>query len=123
MSRTPALWLAGAACSCALAHGATARADVSLSTAVTPRKVEVGTQFTLQLRVTAGAGEEIGAPDLKLPPGVTGSGPSIGRQSQISIVNGQMTQSLGITATWGLIASRPGTYRLGPASVQTSVGL
>jgi hypothetical protein len=121
--RASAAWLAGAACGCALTCGATARAEVSLSTAISPRKVEVGTQFTVQLRVTAGANEQIGTPDLKLPSGVTGSGPSIGRQSQISIVNGQMTQSLGITATWGLVASRPGTYRIGPASVQTSDGL
>jgi hypothetical protein len=123
MRHAPASWLAGAACSFALTYGIAAHADVSLSTAVTPRKVEAGTQFTLQLRVTASAGEEIGQPNLRLPPGVTGSGPSIGRQSQISIVNGQMTQSLGITATWGLVASRPGTYRLGPASVQTSDGV
>jgi len=123
MKRAPAAWLSGAACCMTLGYASLAAAEVSLSTSVTPRKVEVGTQFTLQLRVSAGAGEQIGSPELKLPPGITGSGPSVGRQSQISIVNGQMTQSLGITATWGLVASRPGTYRLGPASVQTSDGL
>lgn len=116
-------WLAGAVLGSVLGFAHAAHADVTLSTSVAPRKVEVGTQFTLQLRVTATAGEQIGSPDLKLPAGITGSVPSVGRQSQISIVNGQMTQSLGITATWGLVASRPGTYRLGPASVQTSAGL
>jgi len=108
---------------CALGFAATAQADVSLSTNVSARKVEVGSQFTLQLRVSASNNEQIGAPERKLPGGITASGPSIGRQSQINIVNGQMTQSLGISATWGLVASRPGTYKLGPAGVQTSDGL
>jgi hypothetical protein len=40
----------------------------------------------------------------------------------MSIVNGQMTQSVGITATWVLTASRPGTFKVGPASVQTRAG-
>jgi hypothetical protein len=40
----------------------------------------------------------------------------------MSIVNGRMTQSVGITATWIVSASRAGTFKLGPASVQTSAG-
>jgi hypothetical protein len=40
----------------------------------------------------------------------------------MSIVNGRMTQSVGITATWVVTAGRPGKYNLGPASVQTSAG-
>lgn len=123
MRGAPAAWLAGAVTSCAVSYAGVARADVTLGTNLSARKVEVGSPFTLQLRVSASAGEQVGAPDLKLPPGITGSGPSVGRQSQISIVNGQMTQSIGISATWSLVASRPGTFRLGPASVQTSDGV
>jgi oxygen tolerance protein BatD len=119
----PAVFVAGALCCAALTTVSNARAEVSLSTSLSARKVEAGAQFTLQLRVSTSAGEEIGAPDLKLPVGISASRPNVGRQSQISIVNGQMTQSIGISATWGLVASRPGTYQLGPASVQTSDGL
>jgi hypothetical protein len=99
-----------------------AHAEVSLSTEVRPRQVEVNSRFVLQLRANATAGEQVGTPTLKLPPGITGSGPNIGQQSQISIVNGRMTQSVGISATWVLSASKPGTYRLGPVSVPTEHG-
>ena len=58
---------------CALGFAATAQADVSLSTNVSARKVEVGSQFTLQLRVSASNNEQIGAPELKLPAGITAS--------------------------------------------------
>ncbi|HEY6081263.1 MAG TPA: BatD family protein [Polyangiaceae bacterium] len=99
-----------------------ARAQVSLSTEVSPRKVEVGDRFMLRLRAMSQGDDRATSPELKLPSGVTGSGPNVGSQTQMSIVNGQMTQSVGITATWVLSASAPGTYRLGPASVLTSSG-
>lgn len=102
---------------------ASARAEVALRTTVQPAKVEVGSRFRLQLSANAGDGEQLGTPTLKLPPEVTGSGPSVGQQSQISIVNGRMTQSLGITATWILVASKPGKYKLGPVSVPTGSGV
>jgi hypothetical protein len=95
---------------------------VSLSTEVNPRKVEVGDRFMVRLKAMSQGGERATDPQLKLPPGVSGSGPSIGSQTSMSINNGQMTQSVGITATWTLSASQPGTYRIGPASVETTSG-
>jgi BatD DUF11 like domain len=94
-----------------------------MSTEVKPPRVEVNARFVLQLRANASAGEQVGTPTLKLPPGITGSGPNIGQQSQISIVNGRMTQSVGISATWVLSASRPGKYKLGPVTVPTDRGV
>jgi hypothetical protein len=120
--RAPLLLAAGALQLGTLAASRSARAEVSLSTDVNPRKVEVGDRFIVRLRATGNANDRIDNPQLKLPPGVTGSGPSVGSQSQISIVNGQMTQSVGISATWVLSASHAGTFRLGPASVQTDSG-
>ena len=120
--RTGPASVAGAVCLSVLASAGVARADVALRTEVSQRKVEVGARFTLQLRATSDGREQVGIPELKLPPGITASGPSVGSQSQVSIVNGQMTQSIGISATWVLTASRPGTYKLGPASVQTASG-
>lgn len=121
MSRTAAALSAAALTSLAVA--APARAEVSMSTEVRPRQVEVGSRFVLQLRANASAGEQVGTPTLKLPPGISGSGPNIGQQSQISIVNGRMTQSVGISATWVLTASKPGKYKLGPVSIQTERGV
>ncbi|RYZ04348.1 MAG: hypothetical protein EOO73_24030 [Myxococcales bacterium] len=106
-----------------VAAASSARAEVSMSTEVRPRQVEVNARFILQLRASASAGEQVGTPNLKLPPGITGSGPNIGQQSQISIVNGRMTQSVGISATWVLSASKPGKYKLGPVSIQTDQGV
>ncbi len=109
----------------AAAVGATspARAEVSLSTEARPRQVEVGGRFVLQLRANASAGEQVGTPTFTPPPGITASGPNIGQQSQVSIVNGRMTQSVGITASWVLVASKPGRYKLGPISVPTDHGV
>lgn len=99
-----------------------ARAQVSLSTEVSPRKVEVGERFMVRLRAMSRGDDRASDPQLKLPPGLSASGPNVGSQSQMSIVNGRMTQSVGISATWILSASRPGTYQIGPASVQTADG-
>ena len=119
MKTAPAAVLAGAVC---LLAAAEVRADVRLSTEVKPRKVEVGERFIVQLRAMSDGGDQPQDPELKLPPGLTGSGPNVGSQTQMSIVNGQMTQSVGITATWVLTASRAGTFKVGPASVQTGAG-
>lgn len=118
MRCAPAAALAGAVCLLTSA----AQAQVTLSTEVSPRKVEVGDRFMVRLRAMSDGDERASDPQLKLPAGITGSGPSVGSQTQMSIVNGRMSQTVGINATWVLTASQPGTYRIGPASVQTSLG-
>jgi hypothetical protein len=95
---------------------------VRLSTELSSRKVEVGDRFVLRLRAMSDSGDMPQDPQLKLPPGLSGSGPTVGSQTQMSIVNGRMTQSVGITATWVVTAGRAGTFKVGPASVQTSAG-
>lgn len=117
--RVPATATAGALC---FLLASSAEAAVRLSTEVRPRKVEVGDRFMVQLRATSDSDEQPRDPQLKLPPGVTASGPNVGTQSQMRIVNGRMMQSVSITATWVLTASRAGTFRIGPASVATSDG-
>jgi hypothetical protein len=116
---TPAAALAGVVC---LLLSRPGHAQVRLSTELSSRKVEVGDRFVLRLRAMSDDGTMPQDPQLKLPAGLSGSGPNVGSQTQMSIVNGQMTQSVGITATWVLTASRPGTFKVGPASVQTSAG-
>jgi len=120
--RAPAALVAGAAALMVVSASGAAKADVALSTDVSARKIEVGARFTLRLRVSSNANDQIQDPQLKLPPGITASGPSVGSQSSINIVNGQMMQSTGITATWVLMASHAGTFKLGPASVETPAG-
>ncbi|HXK19965.1 MAG TPA: BatD family protein [Polyangiaceae bacterium] len=122
MRGTPAAIIASGLGLGVLAAAPVASAAVSFTTEVSQRKVEVGARFTVRLRAMSDNGEQPTNPELKLPPGITASGPSVGTQSSISIVNGQMTQTVGISATWVLVASRAGTFKLGPASVQTSSG-
>jgi hypothetical protein len=79
----------------------------SLSAHLTPEVVEVGEPFTVVLSASVGAGAETPSdPRLTVPAGMAASAPSISTQSQVSIVNGRMTQSTGISATWRVTPSR-----------------
>lgn len=97
---------------------APARADAEIETRVSARKVEVGEPFRLQMSVLAGGGEKVSSPRLAPPPGIAIEGPSVSTQSQVTIANGRMIQQTGISATWTLLASRPGVFRIGPPSVE-----
>lgn len=89
-----------------------------LSTQLNANRVEVGQDFTLQLSCMVGAGDGSPAdPRLTLPRGVTGRGPSISTQQNVSIINGQIQQQSGVVASWVLTASSVGHFRLGPATI------
>ena len=93
-------------------------AQVSIHTEVSAAKVEVGQGFQLQM-TAMGVGGRANPTDpvLPVPPGIDVRGPSVGTQTQVSVNNGRMTQSTGISATWTLIARRVGTFKIGPPSV------
>lgn len=106
----------GVAASVAL-FSRTAEAVPALRTSVSTRRVEVNQPFTLELSVMGDDAERGGAFRLILPRGFEMSGPRIATYRSFSI--GRTTQhSSGLRATWRIIASRPGTYTIGPASVQ-----
>lgn len=105
----------------AIAGPARAQSRVSLHLQTSARHVGVGQTFRVQLSaMVEGGGSTPQNPRLSLPPGISARGPSVASQTQMSINNGQIDQRQGISATWLLTASRPGTYRIGPARV--SVG-
>src|SRR5688500_18333977 len=93
-----------------------ARAQVQLETRVSSRRVEVGEAFRLEL--SAAGGKTPSNPRLPVPSGIQSRGPSMGTQTQVSITNGRMQQTTRITASWTLQAERPGTYRIGPPSLE-----
>ncbi|MGE0324113.1 MAG: BatD family protein [Polyangiaceae bacterium] len=96
-----------------------AQATPALSTSVSSRRVEANQPFSLELKVSGDDADRGGAFRLLLPRGFEMSGPSIATYRSFSI--GRSTgaqQSSGLKATWRIIASRPGTYTIGPASVQ-----
>ncbi|MCB9589480.1 MAG: BatD family protein [Polyangiaceae bacterium] len=94
-----------------------ALAAPQLRTTVGTHRVEVNQPFSLELSVMGDDAERGGAFRLLLPRGFEMSGPRIATYRRFSI--GQtMQQSSGLRATWRIIASRPGTYTIGPPSVQ-----
>ncbi len=114
------LWCWAVLVAC-LVWGAPVRAQsgVRHSLSADARVVEVGEPFRVTFTVLAEAGAaEPTAPSLPAPAGVTLRGPSVSSQQQVSIVNGQIARSVGISATWVATASRTGRLTFGPAKAR-----
>jgi hypothetical protein len=110
--------LTAAAVCVAVALSASAQAALQAQTGVSSQRVGVGETFIVQLTVTSdGQNNQVTEAHLPLPPGMTAGRPSASPQSRVSIINGQMTQSSGVTVTWTVTASKIGSFRVGPPSV------
>lgn len=84
-------------------------------------EVEAGQTFSVQLLALVDEGEPLPRkPTLRVPPAFTAHGPSVATQTQISLSGGRFARRTGISASWTLQASRPGRYRIGPATVEIS---
>lgn len=115
------LSLAAATAAIVAAAPLRAQSGVNLKTTVTGEQVEAGENFELRLSALSDAGTPMpSSPRLSVPAGVTAHGPSVGTNQQVSIVNGRVEQRQGITASWVLSIEKPGTYRIGPASVEVN---
>ena len=91
---------------------------LEVKTAVSSQRVGLGEQFIVQLVVMSDGhnGNSIADVRLPLPPGMTAGPPSRSPQQQVSIINGQMSQRVGVTLTWTVTASKVGSFRVGPPS-------
>jgi BatD DUF11 like domain len=106
-------------CLLLLAPRAFAQTPYSLQTHVSSREVEVGDGFSLQLSAMVEKGGDMPrSPQLRAPSGLAVHGPSVSTQQQISLSGGQFSQRVGVSATWTIVATRPGRYRIGPASIE-----
>jgi hypothetical protein len=95
-----------------------AQSEPSLSARIDPASVEVGEACTVTLSVTVDANSPSPSdPQLPLPPGLRASPPSVSTQTQISIVNGHLSRTSGISATWQVLAPQEGVFVVGPPSV------
>jgi hypothetical protein len=94
-------------------------AQVSVQTQASGQKLEVGQTFQLEVQAMGNGQDTPSDPKLPVPAGFEVRGPSIGSQTQVSMVNGRVTQRTGISATWLLTPTRPGTFKIGPPSVQS----
>ncbi len=108
-----------AAGACALVVHTMPAHALDVQTQVSTRRVAVGESFYVQLTVTNDGqnGNRVSDAHLPLPPGMSAAQPTASPQSQVSIINGQMSQRSGVTVTWTVTVSRPGSFRVGPPSV------
>ncbi|WP_437731609.1 BatD family protein [Sorangium sp. So ce1335] len=93
----------------------TARAQQpELSARASSTEVEVGEPFSVEVKalVERGAGMP-SDPELRVPPDLDiVSGPSIGTQMKTQMSGGMVTTQLGISATWQIVANKPGRYTI-----------
>jgi len=94
-----------------------ARADDITLTVQAPTTVEAGDQFRIRFTVNSQNVNNFNAPDFKGFEVIYG--PSTSRQSSFQIINGQTSQTSSITYTYVLIGSKPGTYTINPATIQS----
>lgn len=93
--------------------------DLDLSAQVSSPEVEVGEPFTIELKaLSTNQSESPSDPELRAPGSFRVIGPSVGTQSFMQIGPGGMVSKMGISATWQLTASSPGSFTLnGPTVV------
>jgi hypothetical protein len=95
-----------------------ARAATTVQLGLSTEQVEVGEGVRVEVNAMSD-GDSPSSPRLRVPPGFTLQGPSVGSNQQISFSNGSFQHRRGIQATWVLVAPRPGRYVIGPAIVQS----
>lgn len=79
--------------------------------------VEMGEAITVTLTAMGDpSSAQPGDPQLKAPAGWVVTGPMISTQTQMSIVNGRVSQRAGFRATWHVVPTGQGSFELGPAS-------
>ena len=107
--------LSVAACIVAAPSFAHAAASVRLS--VSAERAEQGEGIRVELSAMSDD-DTPSNPRLRVPPGFTVQGPSVGSSHNISFSNGHFDVRRGITATWVVVAPKTGRFVLGPALVQ-----
>ena len=107
-----------AAAALAVLAATSAAHGLEVKTAVSSQRVGVGESFHVQLVLMSDGqnGNTVSDVRLPLPPGMTASQPSRSPQSQVSIINGQMSQRVGVTLTWTVTANKAGSFKVGPPS-------
>jgi hypothetical protein len=89
----------------------------SISAAAQPRDVEVGEPFTISLTIGVDSSSPAPSdPRLALPDAIRAGSPSISNQFQVSFVNGHMSRTSSVTATWQAVAAREGFFMVTPSA-------
>jgi hypothetical protein len=102
---------------CIVAAPSLAHAAASVRLSVSAERAEQGEGIRVELSAMSDD-ESPSNPRLRVPPGFTVQGPSVGSSHNISFSNGHFEHRRGITATWVVVAPKTGRFVLGPALVQ-----
>ncbi len=95
-------------------------APPELRTAVSADTVALGEIVQLQLQAMVTGGAQPANPRAGATSGFQLRGTSVSPSSQTLIMNGVRTDKQGLVATWSLHAERPGTFTIGPPSVEVA---
>lgn len=116
--------LAGALVSGGVVAPSTAQAQSSspeVSLRVDADNVEMGEAITVTLTAMSDASTpQPGDPQLRAPQGWVVTGPMISTQTQMSVINGRVSQRSGFRASWHVVPTSVGSIDVGPASFQLS---
>jgi hypothetical protein len=94
-----------------------AQGSPEVSLRVDAEDIEMGESVTVTLTaMSEAAGAQPTDPQLKAPSGWVVTGPMISTQTQMSIINGRVTQRSGFRASWHVVPTTAGTFEVGPAS-------
>lgn len=97
---------------------AEAQTAVEVHASLSSESVEVGEMFVVELSAMAGDRIRFSDPLLRLPPGLSANGPSIGSKTLVQLGAAGTMFRRGISAKWRLVASAPGKYTIPAPSVR-----
>lgn len=116
--RASASFPASALVACMAVASPAPAAEVEVQSRI-PEQALQDEPFEVRLRVTLqGGNASPESPRLPTAPGLRISEPSVSPETRVSIINGRMLQSSGVTVSWRVLASKPGKYRIGPPSIE-----
>lgn len=94
-----------------------AQGSPEVSLRVDAEDIEMGESITITLTAMSdAAGSQPLEPQLKAPAGWVVTGPMISTQTQMSVINGRVSQRSGFRASWHVVPTSVGTFDVGPAS-------
>ena len=101
----------------ALAIEASAQGRPHVETQLSTNSAEVNQAFQLTFTVmTDESAPKPSSPTLRVPRGFTKRGPRVGTKQHVSLSGSQVHTRRGISATWTLLADKPGTFTLSPSA-------
>ncbi len=100
------------------ASTALAQTGVEVSARLSSETVEVGEAFILELSAMSGDKTPFSDPLLRLPAGLSASGPSIGSKSLVQMGAAGTMFRRGVSAKWRIVASAAGKYTIPPPSIR-----